>query len=97
MATLSPVRDNKEMHRFEIDADGKTAFITYRPGNGILTFLHEEVPKEVGGQGVGTALVKGTLDIVRAQGLKLVPRCPFMAAYIRKHPEYSDLVVGPPP
>jgi hypothetical protein len=89
---ISDVRDNKARHRFEIDADGTTAFVTYSLANGVLTFLHEKVPPEAAGHGVGSALAKGALDLVRADRLKMVPKCPFMAAYVRKHPEYNDLL-----
>lgn len=89
---LSSVRDNKALHRFEIDADGLTAFVTYRVADGVLTFLHEEVPPAREGLGVGTALAKGALELVRSYSLKVVAKCPFIADYIRKHPEYRDLL-----
>ena len=57
----------------------------------MLTILHTEVPKELNGQGIGSALVRGLLDQARAQGLKVMPLCPFVAAYMDKHPEYADL------
>jgi predicted GNAT family acetyltransferase len=49
------------------------------------------VPKELNGRGIGSRLVRGVLDIARAEGLKVRPLCPFVAAYIDKHPEYADL------
>jgi len=52
------------------------------------------VPPELGGKGAGSALVKGALDQVRAEGLKVIPQCPFVKAYIDKHPEYADLLKG---
>ena len=85
------VRDNTERRRFELDADGHTAFSEYRRDGGVLTVMHTEVPPALGGKGVGSALVRGLLDIARAQGLKVVPKCPFVAGYIDKHPEYADL------
>ncbi len=54
--------------------------------------LHTEVPKELNGKGIGSALVRGLLDIARTQGLKVVPVCPFVSGYIAKHPEYADLL-----
>jgi predicted GNAT family acetyltransferase len=53
--------------------------------------LHTEVPKELEGRGIGSALIRGVLDTARRQGLKVVPLCPFAKAYIEKHPEYADL------
>jgi predicted GNAT family acetyltransferase len=50
------------------------------------------VPKELGGRGIGSTLIKGVLDTARAQGLKVKPLCPFAKAYIERHSEYADLV-----
>ena len=85
------VRDNTQRHRFELDADGHVAFSEYKRADGVLTIMHTEVPAALGGKGVGSALVRGLLDIARAQGLKVVPKCPFVTAYIDKHPQYADL------
>ena len=85
------VRDNTDKHRFELDADGHIAFSEYEREGGVLTVMHTEVPAALNGRGIGSALVRGLLDIARAQGLKVVPRCPFVAGYIAKHPEYADL------
>jgi len=86
------VRDNAERHRFELDADGYVAFSNYKRDGGTITIMHTEVPKELSGKGIGSALVRGLLDIVRAQGRAVKPLCPFVAGYIAKHPEYADLV-----
>ncbi len=86
------VRDNTERHRFELDADGHVAFSNYRREGDILTVLHTEVPAALNGRGIGSALVRGLLDIARVQRLKVRPRCPFVAGYIGKHPEYADLL-----
>ena len=86
------VRDNTEHHRFELDADGHVAFSNYKREGSTLTVMHTEVPKELNGRGVGSALARGLLDIARAQKLKVVPLCPFVAGYIAKHPEYVDLL-----
>jgi len=85
------VRDNTERHRFELDADGHIAFANYERGHGVLTMLHTEVPKELEGRGIGSALIRGVLDTARREGLKVKPLCPFTKAYIDKHPEYADL------
>lgn len=75
-----------------MDVQGRTAFVTYRRGNGIISLNHAEVPVELEGQGVGSELVRATLEAVRAEGMKVVPRCSFVAAYIRRHTEYADLL-----
>lgn len=89
------VRDNKELHRFELEADGIIAFIIYRRADGIVTFRHAEVPKAFEGHGIGPALAKGSLDLVRGAGEKAIAACSFIADYIRKHPEYADLLAKP--
>ncbi len=86
------VRDARERQRFELEADGHVAFSTYERAAGVITILHTEVPKELGGRGIGSALAKGLLDMIRAEGLKVKPLCPFVKAYIGKHPEYAGLV-----
>jgi predicted GNAT family acetyltransferase len=86
------VRDNAERHRFELDAEGHVAFSNYRRDGGTLIVMHTEVPAELNGKGIGSALVRGLLDIARAEKLKVRPLCPFVSGYIAKHPEYADLV-----
>jgi hypothetical protein len=90
-AMSNSVRDNTERHRFELDADGQVAFSNYTRAGGVITFMHTEVPAELNGRGIGSALVRGALDLARAQGLKVKAQCPFVKAYLDKHPEYSDL------
>ena len=88
----SEVHDNPAEHQFELIVDGHVALAAYRLKPGVITFTHTEVPKELGGRGIGSQLAQGALDQVRARGLKVVPLCPFIKAYIEKHPEYADLV-----
>ena len=86
------VSDNKESHRFELEADGYIAFSEYKRAPGLITITHTEVPKELGGRGIGTALAHGLMELIRTEGIKVKPLCPFVKAYIEKHPEYADLV-----
>lgn len=88
----SAVRDNKALSRFELETNGVTAFANYRLGNGVITILHTETPIAARGQGIASRLVAGALESVRARGLQVIPRCPFVRAYIQKHPEVSDLL-----
>jgi uncharacterized protein len=88
---ISNVRDNTERHRFELEADGHVAFSNYQRADGVLTILHTEVPKALEGRGIGSALIRGVLDIARSQGLKVVTVCPFAKSYVDRHPEYADL------
>ena len=87
------VRNNVAAHRFELDADGHTAVAYYTMAPGVVTFTHTEVPQELSGRGIGSRLVQGALEQVRAQGLRVVPKCPFVSAYMGKHPEYNDLLL----
>jgi predicted GNAT family acetyltransferase len=91
---MSDVVDNPEKHRYEISVDGLTAFTTYRIADGVITFIHTEVPPEFRGKGIGSTLGRGELDAARARGLKVVPRCEFVAGYIDKHPEFRDLLAA---
>lgn len=89
------VRDNPGANRFEAWLEGELAgFAEYLPAAGRLVFVHTEVLPVFAGRGVGNRLAAGALDAVRARGLKVTPRCPFIAAYIRAHPTYRDMVVG---
>lgn len=85
------VVDNPAKSRFEMAVPGGTAIATYRRAGDVLIVPHTEVPPELEGHGYGSALVKGVLDFARAQGLKVRPACPFVAAYFRRHPETEDL------
>ncbi len=89
---MSEVIDDSARSRFELVIDGHIALAAYRLAPGVITFTHTEVPEALGGRGIGSLLAKGALDQVRARGLKVVPRCPFIKSYIGKHPEYRDLL-----
>lgn len=86
------VRDNSARQRFELDAEGHVAFSEYKRAGGVVEVLHTEVPPALNGKGIGSRLVRGLLDLVRAEGAKVRPRCPFVRGYIEKHPEYADLL-----
>jgi len=70
------------------------AFVAYSRAPGTITFIHTVVPEALAGRGIGTKLEKHVLDKARADGEKVIPQCPFIAAYIRKHQEYQDLVLA---
>lgn len=86
------VIDNTADHRFELVVGGHLAAAYYRRDGDVITFVHTEVPPELGGRGVGSRLVAGALDQVRAKGWKVIADCPFVKAYIGKHAEYQDLL-----
>ena len=86
------VSNNKLQHRFELTVDGHIAAAHYELDGGVITFVHTEVPVELGGKGIGSKLVQGALDQVRADGLKVIAQCPFVKGWIGKHPDYADLL-----
>ena len=90
----SPVRDNPERRRYETEIDGKTAMIVYRLHGDTITFTHTEVPPEFEGHGIAARMARFALDDARARSLHVVPLCPYVAAYIRRHQEYQDLVAA---
>lgn len=89
---MSDVTNNPAMHRYQLEAEGHVAGAYYELADGVITFTHTIVPKELEGKGIGSKLVKGALDQVRAAGLKVIAKCPFVKAYIGKHAEYADLL-----
>ncbi len=91
----SQVRDDEARHRFELDVDGVTAYSVYTREPGVITFIHTVVPDALRGRGAGSALAHGALALVRAKGWKVIPQCPFIHAYMKKHPETQDLLVKP--
>lgn len=88
------VRNNVEEEWYEAEVEGKLALAAYKLRGNTITFTHTEVPEELEGQGIAGQIVRFALDDARARGLKVIPRCPYVAGYIRRHPEYQDLVVG---
>jgi hypothetical protein len=89
---MDDVVNNTAKQRYELAVDGHIAATYYTITGGIITFVHTEVPPELGGKGIGSRLIKGALDQVRAGGLKVIAQCPFVKAYIGKHPDYADLL-----
>jgi predicted GNAT family acetyltransferase len=88
----SSVRDNIALSRFELDADGVTAFMNYRLDGDVIRLEHTETPPQARGRGIASQLTAGVLEIVRKRGLKVVPRCPFVRAYLAQHPQFNDLL-----
>jgi hypothetical protein len=89
---MSDLVDNQALNRYEISVDGKTAFSEYKIDNGVISFMHTEVPNEFRGKGVGSKLVRGELEAARTRGLKVIARCPFVARYIQEHAEFQDML-----
>jgi predicted GNAT family acetyltransferase len=88
---MNQVRDNKAQRRFELDVEGALAFADYRLAPDTVIITHTETPRALRGRGIASELVKGALEIIRADGLKVVAGCGFVVDYLQKHPEYADL------
>jgi predicted GNAT family acetyltransferase len=87
------VVDNPAALRYELWTDEVLAgWIQYTRAGDVVTLVHTDVDPAFEGHGLGSVLVAGTLDDVRARGKRIRPLCPFVAAYLRRHPEYADLV-----
>jgi uncharacterized protein len=87
------IRDNSDRHRFEADlGDGSIAIAEYTLPSGKIMFTHTEVPPSHEGKGIGGALIGFALNSARERGLKVIPICPFFAAYMQKHDEVQDLL-----
>lgn len=86
------VANNPEQYRFEVASGALLSKLEYRLGRTTIALVHTEVPEELQGQGIGSSLVRGALAHAREAGLKVLPYCPFVAAYVERHPEYSDIV-----
>jgi hypothetical protein len=89
---MTDIINNNAKHRYELAVDGHIAATYYKLADGVITFVHTEVPPELGGKGIGSKLIQGGLDQVRAAGLKVIAQCPFVKGFIDKHPEYADLL-----
>ena len=87
------VIDNTAEKRYELDLGDDMALIEYVLGKGLVVLTHTEVPPKYEGQGIGKELVLAALEDIRSKGLLVVPQCPFVGAYSRRHPEWMDLVL----
>lgn len=92
MAETPTVVMNDKTRRFEVTLEGETAFAEYNLLHDAIVLPHTVVPPALEGRGIASALAKAALGYARDHGLKVKPICPFIAAYITKHPEWQDLV-----
>jgi predicted GNAT family acetyltransferase len=89
---MNTVRDNKSLGRFELDVEGTVAFANYRLAPGTVIITHTETPRSLRGRGIASELVRGALEMIRADGLKVVAGCSFVVDYLQNHPEFADLM-----
>lgn len=84
--------NNRSEQEYSLDVDGQRAVAAYQREGDTIVFTHTGVPPELEGRGIGSRLIRAALDDVRDQGLRVIPQCPFVRAFIEKHPEYRDLL-----
>lgn len=84
--------NNKEQHNFELWIEGKRSFIDYGIEGEKIFLFHTEVPGELEGRGVAAALVEKTLRYIEEHGLKLIPLCPYVQSFLKRHQEWQRLV-----
>ncbi|HEY7343396.1 MAG TPA: GNAT family N-acetyltransferase [Ktedonobacterales bacterium] len=89
------VIDNEAENEYEAHAEGEVAILTYQRQGKRITFYHTEVPPALEGRGIAGMMARTALEAARADGLEVVPLCPYVAAYIRRHQEYLPLVSPP--
>jgi predicted GNAT family acetyltransferase len=90
--TSGQVQNNTAANRFEVELDGTLATIEYMLDGDTITFTHTKVPEALEGRGIASRMAHAALEYARTQYLKVVPICPFVASYIRRHQEYLSLV-----
>ncbi len=86
MGESGGVVDNREESRFEVRVDGHLAELDYRRRGDRLVLIHTEVPAELGGRGIGGILVTAAIDEAAAEGLTVLPLCPFARSWLERHP-----------
>jgi len=94
MTALQPraVRNIPAQSRYELDTEAGLAWADYRSSPGKVTVFHTEVPQALRGRGIGAVLVRGVLDDIRRRGLKVVPSCGYVRAFMARNPEFKDLL-----
>jgi uncharacterized protein len=90
------VTRNDERRRYEVTVDGLTGVLVYREAAGRLTLIHTEVAPELRGRGIADALARAALDDARRRHLAVHAICPFVQAFMKRHPEYADLAAPVP-
>jgi predicted GNAT family acetyltransferase len=89
------IYNNEPRQQFQTQVDGQLASLEYRLHEGTMVLMHTEVPPALGGRGIGSALAEYALNYARTHHLPVKIYCPFVAAYVRRHPEHQDIIVKP--
>lgn len=91
--TQLKVFNNSEKSRFEVTVDGRTAVCEYKLVKDRIIYTHTEVPVALEGKGIGSLLAKTALAYAKTESLKIMPLCPYIAGYIKRHPEYKPFLM----
>lgn len=91
---MAGVHDNKTLHRFELQVGDAVAFANYRQTPQAVIITHTETPPSLRGRGIASELVQGALQLIRADGHKVIAGCGFVVDYLEKHPEFADLAAS---
>lgn len=86
------VYQNKEKEQFEMKVNGETAFIDYDFRNDKIQLNFTEVPQSLRGQGIGSKLVRRTMELIERMDLKIIPECEFVQAWLKRHPEWKYII-----
>jgi uncharacterized protein len=89
---VDEIVDNMAMHRFEMPVGDDNSY--YQEQDGRVVLLHTEVPQRFTGQGVGSRLAHAVFETLKGRGRRVIAKCPFMASYASKHPEYMAILDG---
>ncbi len=84
---------NEEDRRYSLHIDGYETYVEYHVDNGVYVLAHTFVPEELRGKGAGAKLLLAVLDELRSEGARIIPECPFIVTYIKRNPQYKDMVV----
>lgn len=84
--------NNTERGAFELPVQDQVAFISYRSTGNVVTLMHTEVPQELEGQGLASSMIEQTLQYLEENKRRIIPRCSFVIAYLKRHPEWNRLL-----
>ncbi|MFC0518141.1 GNAT family N-acetyltransferase [Mucilaginibacter angelicae] len=91
-----PLVNNEAIHNFELTVEGHRAFIDYKKKDDKIYLIHTEVPVELEGKGVASAIVEKAFDYIEQNNLKLIPLCVYVASYLKRHPEWNRILAIAP-
>jgi uncharacterized protein len=97
MNAMEPIKivNNERQEQFQASVDGETAYMEYRFKDGMIVLMHTDVPDRLSGKGIATSLAAFAFNYAKEKGLKVKVYCPFVQTYVKRHPEFGDILVRP--